>query len=107
MVTAITIYDDFRKFFEAHPLGVYPYADPPLPRSKGPAMEHSVICYGYDNDKGFWRCLNSWSTTFADKGKFRASPVLSNTCATCTYVRVQPACVHNVHGPLLSFSLSL
>jgi hypothetical protein len=66
VVTRINLYSDFQEFFKRSPTGVYR-------PGKGAVLRepHAVICHGYNNDAGYWVCLNSWGDKFGDRGSFK------------------------------------
>jgi hypothetical protein len=47
----------------------------------GTALNHMVLLTGAADD--YWRCKNSWGTSWGEKGYIRLAP--GNTCGVCNY----------------------
>ncbi|KIZ03611.1 hypothetical protein MNEG_4343 [Monoraphidium neglectum] len=64
VVTRLNIFDDFKKFFESNPNGVYTGHGPKATYKES----HAVVLVGYDLDKKYWLVKNSWGVNFAASG---------------------------------------
>lgn len=71
VATGVSIYSDFRPFFEANPTGVYEGKACAEGNAAKLEENHAVVLVGYDNVGQFWIARNSWGPGFADKGYFR------------------------------------
>eukprot|EP00878_Enallax_costatus_P023996 GHUV01025579.1.p1 GENE.GHUV01025579.1~~GHUV01025579.1.p1 ORF type:complete len:256 (+),score=14.52 GHUV01025579.1:368-1135(+) len=67
-------WSDFKSFFAKNPSAVYPGPKP----GTLPDTAHAVICHGYNNDKEYWVCQNSWGSKFGVQGSFKIKFGVSN-----------------------------
>ncbi|MEI7863496.1 MAG: C1 family peptidase, partial [Planctomycetota bacterium] len=65
LVTAFSVYNNFKSFFASEPNGVY--RETRWPRVGG----HCVCCVGFDDNQACWIIKNSWGPFFGDQGFFR------------------------------------
>jgi cathepsin B len=65
---AFIVYQDFIDFFKKNATGIY------MPTRHGGALGgHAIKIIGWGEENGipYWQCVNSWSTTWGDKGYFK------------------------------------